>query len=191
MAVTLVTEVVCERLRRFGTAFRMLDPGDIDAISGRPFMTLDFPIVVFSHLRWDFVYQRPQQLLSRLATRHRILYMEEPVEGWRTGRLDADSAGRRTPGSAPRIATAAGEKRAGRRDDRDSSAVSWPPRGWRIQSPGCTRPWQHRSSMPLIPSLVVYDCMDELSLFLGAPPEMVRNARRSFSPGPTWSSRAA
>ena len=24
-------------------------------------------IIVFCHLRWDFVYQRPQQLVSRLA----------------------------------------------------------------------------------------------------------------------------
>ena len=30
-------------------------------------MAIGSPIVVFSHLRWDFVYQRPQHLLSRLA----------------------------------------------------------------------------------------------------------------------------
>src|ERR1700694_3620948 len=36
-------------------------------------------IVVFSHLRWDFVYQRPQHLLSRLALSHRVLFIEEPV----------------------------------------------------------------------------------------------------------------
>src|SRR5207302_1988493 len=38
-----------------------------------------FDIVVASHLRWSFVWQRPQQLLSRLAKRHRILFVEEPV----------------------------------------------------------------------------------------------------------------
>ncbi|MCW2548800.1 MAG: UDP-galactopyranose mutase, partial [Mycobacterium sp.] len=36
-------------------------------------------IVVFCHLRWDFVYQRPQQLMSRLAEHYRILFVEEPV----------------------------------------------------------------------------------------------------------------
>jgi UDP-galactopyranose mutase len=36
-------------------------------------------IIVFSHLRWDFVYQRPQQLLSRLAEHYRIVFIEEPV----------------------------------------------------------------------------------------------------------------
>src|SRR5437588_10113812 len=38
-------------------------------------------IVTFSHLRWDFVYQRPQHLLSRLASRHRVLFIEEPIPG--------------------------------------------------------------------------------------------------------------
>ena len=37
------------------------------------------PLVVFSHLRWDFVYQRPQHLLSRLARHRRVLVVEEPV----------------------------------------------------------------------------------------------------------------
>ena len=38
-----------------------------------------FDLVVASHLRWSFVWQRPQQLLSRLANHHRILFVEEPV----------------------------------------------------------------------------------------------------------------
>src|SRR5215203_1273692 len=41
--------------------------------------TLD--LVVFSHLRWGFVYQRPQHLLSRLATSRRVLFIEEPIPG--------------------------------------------------------------------------------------------------------------
>src|SRR3954465_1444725 len=36
-------------------------------------------IVVHSHLRWDFVWQRPQQLLSRLAATNPVLFVEEPV----------------------------------------------------------------------------------------------------------------
>jgi len=35
-------------------------------------------IIVFSHLRWDFVYQRPQHLLSRLAEHYHIVFFEEP-----------------------------------------------------------------------------------------------------------------
>ncbi len=36
-------------------------------------------LVCFSHLRWDFVWQRPQHLLSRAAKHYRILIIEEPM----------------------------------------------------------------------------------------------------------------
>ena len=39
----------------------------------------NLPIIVFSHLRWDFVFQRPQHLLSRLAKNRRIIFIEEPI----------------------------------------------------------------------------------------------------------------
>ena len=37
------------------------------------------PLLVFSHLRWDFVYQRPQHLMTRLAQSAPVLFVEEPV----------------------------------------------------------------------------------------------------------------
>jgi len=36
------------------------------------------PLVVFAALRWSFDWQRPQQLLTRLARHYRVLYVEEP-----------------------------------------------------------------------------------------------------------------
>jgi hypothetical protein len=36
-------------------------------------------LVCFSHLRWDFVWQRPQHLLSRAARQYRVLVVEEPM----------------------------------------------------------------------------------------------------------------
>ena len=38
-------------------------------------------IVCVSHLRWDFVYQRPQHLLTRAAGSGRVFYIEEPRFG--------------------------------------------------------------------------------------------------------------
>src|SRR4051812_45095800 len=35
-------------------------------------------VVCFSHLRWDFVYQRPQHIMSRFAKTHRVFFIEEP-----------------------------------------------------------------------------------------------------------------
>lgn len=44
-------------------------------------------LVCFSHLRWDFVYQRPQHLLSRCAKDRRVFFVEEPIfeftDSWR------------------------------------------------------------------------------------------------------------
>src|SRR5690349_16913544 len=36
-------------------------------------------LIVFCHLRWDFVFQRPQHLMTRLAKHYNILFVEEPV----------------------------------------------------------------------------------------------------------------
>ncbi|MEP6596258.1 MAG: glycosyltransferase family 1 protein [Ginsengibacter sp.] len=36
-------------------------------------------LICYSHLRWNFVYQRPQHLLSRFAKQKRVFYIEEPV----------------------------------------------------------------------------------------------------------------
>src|SRR3712207_896024 len=36
-------------------------------------------LVCFSHLRWDFVWQRPQHLLSRAAKHYRVIFIEEPI----------------------------------------------------------------------------------------------------------------
>jgi glycosyltransferase involved in cell wall biosynthesis len=43
------------------------------------YSTLSYPIIVHCHLRWDFVWQRPQQFLSRLSKKHRILFAEGPL----------------------------------------------------------------------------------------------------------------
>src|SRR2546423_14641552 len=36
-------------------------------------------LICLSHLRWDFVYQRPQHLLSRCAQERRVFFVEEPL----------------------------------------------------------------------------------------------------------------
>src|SRR5690349_1743947 len=36
-------------------------------------------VICFTHLRWNFVYQRPQHLLRRLAKHFRVFFIEEPV----------------------------------------------------------------------------------------------------------------
>src|SRR6185503_4803140 len=39
------------------------------------------PLVVFSHLRWQFVFQRPQHIMTRLGRTRDVLFVEEPIPG--------------------------------------------------------------------------------------------------------------
>lgn len=41
--------------------------------------TTSTDLVCFSHLRWNFVYQRPQHLMSRYAKSARVFFVEEPM----------------------------------------------------------------------------------------------------------------
>ena len=59
--------------------------------------TTERPLLIcFSHLRWDFVWQRPQQLLTRGTAQFAVIFFEEPVfiEG-ATPRLTLAVRGRR------------------------------------------------------------------------------------------------
>src|SRR5688572_30763084 len=51
-------------------------------------ITLPATLIVFSHLRWNFVFQRPQHLLTRLAKHYRIYFFEEPLPGEAQQRLE-------------------------------------------------------------------------------------------------------
>jgi glycosyltransferase involved in cell wall biosynthesis len=132
--------------------------------------------VVPSHLRWEFVFQRPQHLMSRAAREHRVLYVEEPIDGDDVGLQSTDALPNVTvvvPTAPPGLA----------RDDRDTQirdALTEYVSGWR-RDPLVV--WHYDvMAEPLTRDLgavvTVYDCMDELSGFLGAPPELIERERR-------------
>src|SRR3954453_15385286 len=45
----------------------------------KPVWPAPLDVICFSHLRWDFVYQRPQHLMSRFASVGRVFFVEEPL----------------------------------------------------------------------------------------------------------------
>ena len=55
-------------------------------------LSTDTDVVCFSHLRWDFVYQRPQHLMSRFARSSRVFYVEEPIFDAGEDRIDIINA---------------------------------------------------------------------------------------------------
>ncbi len=124
-----------------------------------------------SHLRWDFVYQRPQHLMSRCARQRRVFFVEEPLPGVGQPYLEVGETPQGVHLVVPRLPaglTAAQSAVAqsalldelfATRDIREY--VLW------YYTPMALAFTQH-----LTPAAVVYDCMDELSAFAGAPPAL-------------------
>jgi len=124
-------------------------------------------LLCFSHLRWDFVYQRPQHLLSRVARTMRVLYWEEPV--WTEGcppsvttRLSSEGILVVQP-HVPHGCDPVAEQRK-LLDALFSDHAVHDPLLWYYT------PQAIEFSGHLQRHLVVYDCMDELSAFAGADP---------------------
>ena len=57
----------------------MLDQQDVFMPGARPrALAKHHTLICFSHLRWNFVFQRPQHLMSRFVRTQRVIYWEEP-----------------------------------------------------------------------------------------------------------------
>ena len=131
-------------------------------------------IVVFSHLRWDFVFQRPQHLLTRLARHYRIVIVEEPMHDPQgPSRLERSSPQANITVCRPRTPLDV----PGFHDDQIALVAPL----LADLLPAGTRPivWFYTPmALPLLkeldPRLVVYDCMDELASFKKAPRQLLQ-----------------
>jgi glycosyltransferase involved in cell wall biosynthesis len=141
-------------------------------------------LVVLSHLRWDWVWQRPQHLISRIGAGRRTWFVEEPVpvtglDGPRLATLDAGPVTRvwlEVPGTegahvgfgAPVAAPYFGLL---------SDLIGYPS--------GARDVWLYTPmaldlALALVPRLLVYDVMDDLASFAGAPPELLLRQRQAL-----------
>ncbi|CAN5658428.1 hypothetical protein BH11PSE8_BH11PSE8_24200 [soil metagenome] len=157
----------------YGQALRLWQAalaGDTGA-PGKPWL------VVFSHLRWDFLYHRPQQLMTRLSARYRIIFVEEPTQQEAHGEpaLDCMSHGPDIDVLVPRTGLVAHGFDAGQ------ATIIGPLLARFLASRGIVDPvaWFYTPmALPLLetlrPRAVVYDCIDELSAFCGAPADLAR-----------------
>jgi glycosyltransferase involved in cell wall biosynthesis len=137
-------------------------------------------LICVSHLRWDFVFQRPQHLLTRAAQHRRVFYVEEPVDGVQTPSLDTRQAGPSLTIVTPRLPAVftRAERAAAQRvlleellaEQNVSEFALW-----------YYTPMALEFTHGFGPSTVVYDCMDELSAFAGAPPELISLEEQLFS----------
>ena len=129
-------------------------------------------LVCFSHLRWDFVYQRPQHLLSRAARGTEVFYFEEPVFGASEALLERKPTTSGVVVLVPHLVDVQDDKVHDRQlrklldefleVERFDYLTAW-----------YYTPLALRFSDHIRPDFCVYDCMDELSAFRFAPPESV------------------
>jgi glycosyltransferase involved in cell wall biosynthesis len=130
-------------------------------------------LLVLSHLRWGFVYQRPQHLLSRLAAHWRVLFVEEPVHGVGPPRLLVRDEGPGLSVLAPHTPVAA----PGFHDDQLAPLRHLLAQYLREQRLQVDLAWLYTPmALPLVEGTgargLVYDCMDELSAFKDAPRQL-------------------
>src|SRR4051794_20786528 len=124
-------------------------------------------IVCLSHLRWDFVYQRPNHLMARAARTHRVFFVEEPEERGATARLEV----RRVDGVTIVRAVVPEGTPTAIVDVLVRDLIEQFFTEHQIDSPWLWyyTPMAFRWSSGIHASAVIYDCMDELSNFKFAP----------------------
>ena len=130
-------------------------------------------LICFSHLRWNFVFQRPQHLMARFARHHDVVFWEEPVSTTRPDaflevRIEHELGVRVVVPQLPAGIDPATIDVTLRRLLDDFIAV----RPQRIVRWYYT-PMMLGFSRHIDASCTVYDCMDELSAFRFAPPELL------------------
>lgn len=138
------------------------------------------PLICFSHLRWDSVFQRPQHLMTRCARERRVYYVEEPVESATTATRIVATTDEGVTRVVPHLAPCTREERHAQlhllleryfRAELVTNAVLW------YYTPAALA---FTRDLSIEADAVVYDCMDELSAFLGASPDLETQERELF-----------
>ena len=130
-------------------------------------------LLVFSHLRWDFVFQRPQHLMIRHAKHRRVFYFEEPVFGMtelpklhlRKSIEDVHIVVPYLP-----VDVKAEQVQEFLKELVDELIFKEEVQDFTIWY---YNPMSVSYTNHLKPSVAIFDCMDELSLFKGAPQSLL------------------
>lgn len=128
-------------------------------------------VIVFSHLRWDFVFQRPQQIMSRLAHKARIIFIEEDIPSDESDNYNVSCVHPNIWVVKPQLDGANAEDI----NERRRVIIDLVLKNFSVRN---YTTWYYTSmayafTKHLQPDLIVYDCMDELSAFKFAPPELL------------------
>jgi UDP-galactopyranose mutase len=136
-------------------------------------------LICFSHLRWNFVYQRPQHLLSRFAKLKRVFYIEEPVFINENSQLNISCPRDNLWVVVPQLQNNLSEQEA---TLIQQTLLTDFLKSYIIENYAFWyyTPMALPISKHLKPELIVYDCMDELSTFKFAPPALKQLEKEMF-----------
>jgi UDP-galactopyranose mutase len=129
-------------------------------------------LICLSHLRWNFVFQRPQQLMTRCASDRRVFFFEEPIFDAVHSELRV-SLDRGVYVCVPHLprnlshAAVITELRTLLYGLQTTSKIARPVMWYYT-------PMALEFARDVTSSAVVFDCMDELSAFRGAPPDLLK-----------------
>ena len=134
-------------------------------------------LICFSHLRWNFVFQRPQHLMSRFARDMSVIFWEEPMSI--PSRETAYLQVREAP-DAPNVRIIVPHLPEGMPEDAREAALSRLLDAHLASVRGPLIAWYYTPMM--LPfsrhidfDVTVYDAMDELSKFKFAPAKLIEN----------------
>jgi UDP-galactopyranose mutase len=128
-------------------------------------------LICFSHLRWNFVFQRPQHLMSRFARDMDVIFWEEPVE---IGPRETAFLQVREAQDAPNVRIVVPHLPQGMPDDAREAALARLLDAHLATVRGALIAWYYTPMMltysrDIDADLIVFDAMDELSKFKFAP----------------------
>jgi UDP-galactopyranose mutase len=137
-------------------------------------------VVCLSHLRWDFVYQRPQHLLSRFARFGRLFFVEEPIfDQVQKPYMQISTRGENIHIVVPHLPHGLDEEQ---RETLQRELLDELFQNQSLEKPilWYYTPMALSFSDHLQPALTVYDCMDELAAFKFAPPRLKELEQQLF-----------
>ena len=139
----------------------------------------ELDLICFSHLRWNFVFQRPQHLLTRFSSQRRVFYVEEPIFGADSDYNQVTQVQNNLWVVVPQLVQGGSYEEVNFRiellltDLFEKHAVEkylfW-----------YYTPMSLEFTSSFLPEVVVYDCMDELSAFKFAPVTLQANEEKLF-----------
>jgi UDP-galactopyranose mutase len=151
----------------------LMPPSELDASE-----TVD--LVCFSHLRWDFVFQRPQHLLTRCAKNRRVFFIEEPIYSNCSMRLDVREADAGVHVVTPQLPEGLRSEVAINAVMKEMTRLLFASHDIKEYVFWYYTPMALSFTDQFTPVASVYDCMDELSAFKGADSQLPALEKQLF-----------